>query len=436
MYGKLGHGTEAGCSKPKVVGAVEGLRVKEVACGSRHTLAVVEGGEVYGWGDKENGVSGHGETEGHQYTPRALQALRGVNVIGVSACGFHSAVVDSEGAVFSWGEGKFGRLGHGNERNALTPKRVEALADEKPVKVACGGFHTACVTEDGAVYTWGGGEHGQLGHGDKVNKTTPALITSLELPVIQITCGWSHSVALTSCGKVFSWGNGDHGKLGHGTSGKVSTPRLVEALAHLRVVKIASYNEHTAALTAGVGSPQGGGYATVSAEYASQMKSMVNEEDFADVTFLVGGRAIHGHRAVLAARCQHFRAMFTSGMRESMEKEIVIPDTDPDVFELFLEFIYTDAVGGLQPDWAVDLYVLGTFYGVEKLRDICSDCVKRCIDSDNAATLLQRAHDHMCSEIKTVAMNFVITKFDIVSKGAGISALSHPLLLEVLSARP
>ena len=178
MYGKLGHGTEAGCSRPKVVGAVEGLRVKEVACGSRHTLAVVEGGgekygnlllcgspslktkattlhklhpplltpqinpplrlaslvafaEVYGWGDKENGVSGHGETEGHQYTPRALQALRGVNVIGVSACGFHSAVVDSEGAVFSWGEGKFGRLGHGNERNALTPKRVEALADEK-----------------------------------------------------------------------------------------------------------------------------------------------------------------------------------------------------------------------------------------------------------------------------------------------------------------
>ena len=96
MYGKLGHGTEAGCSRPKVVGAVEGLRVKEVACGSRHTLAVVEGGEVYGWGDKENGVSGHGETEGHQYTPRALQALRGVNVIDVSACGFHSAVVDSE----------------------------------------------------------------------------------------------------------------------------------------------------------------------------------------------------------------------------------------------------------------------------------------------------------------------------------------------------
>ena len=117
-------------------------------------------------------------------------------------------------------------------------------------------------------------------------------------------------------------------------------------------------------------------------------------------------------------------------------QEIAIPDTDPDVFELFLEYIYTDAVGGLLPEKAVDLYVLGTFYGVEKLRDICSDCVKRGIDSDNAASLLQRAHDAMCSEIKSVAMNFVITKFDTVSKGAGISALSHPLLLEVLSARP
>ena len=85
---------------------------------------------------------------------------------------------------------------------------------------------------------------------------------------------------------------------------------------------------------------------------------------------------------------------------------------------------------------AVDLYALGTFYGVERLRDICSDCVKRGIDSDNAAGLLQKAHDAMCGEVKTIAMNFVIGKFDVVSKGAGISALSHPLLLEVLSARP
>ncbi|GMH78228.1 hypothetical protein TrST_g897 [Triparma strigata] len=436
MYGKLGHGTEAGCSRPKVVEALDGVRVREVACGSRHTCAVVEGGEVWTWGDKENGVSGHGDTEGHQYTPRVLASLRNVVVVGVSACGFHSAVVDRDGGIWTWGEGKFGRLGHGSERNVTSPKRVEALNGERPFKVACGGFHTAAVTEDGAVYTWGGGEHGQLGHGDKVNKTVPTLITSLDYAVTQITCGWSHSVALSGCGKVFTWGNGDHGKLGHGNSSKVATPKQVEALAHLRVVKIASYNEHTAALTAGVGGSQGGEYATVSTEYASQFKGIVGEEDFSDVTFMVGGRPIHAHKAILACRCPHFRAMFTSGMRESVEREIVVPDTDHSVFLALMEFLYTDSVEGLQPDMAVDLHGVASFYGVDKLKDICAAIVKKEIDAENAAGLLQRAHDALCSELKEIAMEYVISKFDIVSKGEGVSNLSHQLLLEILSARP
>lgn len=46
-------------------------------------------------------------------------------------------------------------------------------------QVVCGGFHTAAITVDGELFTWGGGEHGQLGHGDKVNKTVPWLVTFL-----------------------------------------------------------------------------------------------------------------------------------------------------------------------------------------------------------------------------------------------------------------
>ena len=57
------------------------------------------------------------------------------------------------------------------------------------------------------MFTFGGGEHGQLGHGDKVNKVKPTLIQALEgIFISQITCGWSHSVALTSTGKVYSFG--------------------------------------------------------------------------------------------------------------------------------------------------------------------------------------------------------------------------------------
>ena len=103
-----------------------------------------------------------------------------------------------------WGEGKFGRLGHGTERNCHSPRLVESLLGKNPVQVACGGFHTAAITEDGKMWTFGGGEHGQLGHGDKVNKVKPTVVQALEgIFVSQITCGWSHSVALTSKGRVY-----------------------------------------------------------------------------------------------------------------------------------------------------------------------------------------------------------------------------------------
>ena len=77
MYGKLGHGNEAGHSTPKRVDALVGLAVSQIACGSRHTAIITSSGAIYTWGDKENGVAGHGDTDGHQYTPKLLERLAG-----------------------------------------------------------------------------------------------------------------------------------------------------------------------------------------------------------------------------------------------------------------------------------------------------------------------------------------------------------------------
>ena len=98
---------------------------------------------------------------------------------------------------------------------------MEDLRGTKPKQIACGGFHTAVVTEDGTLYTFGGGEHGQLGHGDKFNRLVPTLVQALTGEFIsQITCGWSHTVVLTPSG-IRSFGNGEHGKLGHSNCKKL-----------------------------------------------------------------------------------------------------------------------------------------------------------------------------------------------------------------------
>ena len=167
MYGKLGHGNENGCSTPRKVEALTGHHIAQIACGSRHTAIVTSTGKLYTWGDKDNGVAGHGDSESHQYTPKLLEKLKDEQIVQLSACGFHTGCITTNGEVYTWGEGKFGRLGHGNERNCHTPKLVENLIGKKPKQIACGGFHSAVIGEDGKMYTFGGGEHGQLGHGDK-----------------------------------------------------------------------------------------------------------------------------------------------------------------------------------------------------------------------------------------------------------------------------
>jgi len=439
MYGKLGHGNEAGHSTPKRVEGLAGLVVQHIACGSRHTAIVTSNGALYTWGDKENGVAGHGDIEGHQYTPKLLDKLSSKNVVQLSACGFHTGCLTDTGELFTWGEGKFGRLGHGGERNCHSPKLVETLVGKMPRQVSCGGFHTAVVTDDGKLYTFGGGEHGQLGHNDRVNKVKPTFVEALDgVFVSQITCGWSHSVALTNKGRVFTWGNGDHGKLGHGSDRKVCIPNMVEKLKDFRVVRVASYNEHTAALVEpfdhSIDLVGGVNTLPVSTAYSSQMRAMVNDDEFSDVTFMVENQPIHAHRAILAQRCEHFAAMFRSGMRESVEKMVSIPDISRQVFLMLLEYLYTDSVK-IDVENAIELYIASDIYQLERLRDMCCTVVKRNLNAENSAPLLQSAADAHCHILKDACMAYVVANFDTVSKTEGIKKVSHTLLLEILSQR-
>ena len=106
MYGKLGPGNESGHSTPRRVEGLVGLTVSSIACGSRHTAVITSTGALYTWGDKENGVAGHGDTEGHQYTPKLLEKMAGKRVVQLSACGFHTGCLTDSGEVYTWGEGK------------------------------------------------------------------------------------------------------------------------------------------------------------------------------------------------------------------------------------------------------------------------------------------------------------------------------------------
>ena len=96
-------------------------------------------------------------------------ALAGQRVVTVSAGWQHSLALAADGAVWSWGEGAFGMLGHGDEEPQLLPKKMETFAGPRIVAVSAGQHHSLALTADGAVFAWGEGKDGCLGHGEDLS---------------------------------------------------------------------------------------------------------------------------------------------------------------------------------------------------------------------------------------------------------------------------
>ena len=89
--------------------------------------------------------------------------------MSASAGESHSLALTADGAVWSWGWGGQGRLGHSDHVVQLLPKKIEAFTGQRVVAASAGTYHSLATTADGAVFTWGKGDHGCLGHGEDLS---------------------------------------------------------------------------------------------------------------------------------------------------------------------------------------------------------------------------------------------------------------------------
>ena len=131
--------------------------------------------------------------------------------------GAQNLALTADGAVWSWGWGAGGQLGHGNRQDQLLPKKVEAFAGRSVIAVSTGAYHNLALTAGGNVWSWGNGGFGKLGHCDEQRQLLPKQIEAFaDQRVLAVSAGWEHSLALTADGAAWSWGYGASGRLGHG----------------------------------------------------------------------------------------------------------------------------------------------------------------------------------------------------------------------------
>ena len=86
--------------------------------------------------------------------------------------------------------------------------QVETLKGMRVVDVACGSgdAQTLCITDDDCVWSWGDGDYGKLGRGGSDGCKVPVKIEALQvLGVCKVECGSQFSVALTKSGAVYTW---------------------------------------------------------------------------------------------------------------------------------------------------------------------------------------------------------------------------------------
>ncbi|XP_058527672.1 probable E3 ubiquitin-protein ligase HERC4 isoform X5 [Ochotona princeps] len=245
--GQLGH--EKSRKKPEQVVALDAQNIVAVACGEAHTLALNDKGQVYAWGLDSDGQLGLLGSEECIRVPRNIKSLSDIQIVQV-ACGYyHSLALSKASEVFCWGQNKYGQLGLGVDcKKQTSPQLIKSLLGIPFMQVAAGGAHSFVLTLSGAIFGWGRNKFGQLGLNDENDRYVPNLLKSLRSQkIVYICCGEDHTATLTKEGGVFTFGAGGYGQLGHNSTSHEINPRKVFELMGSIVTQIACGRQHTSA---------------------------------------------------------------------------------------------------------------------------------------------------------------------------------------------
>lgn len=248
-WGQLGLGSKSTVSKPTCVKALKPEKVKLAACGRNHTLVSTEEGKVYAAGGNNEGQLGLGDTEDRS-TFHPIDFFTSQHQLKQLSAGSNtSAALTEDGKLFMWGDNSEGQIGLENVPNVCLPHQVTV---GKPVAwISCGYYHSAFVTIEGELYTFGETECGKLGLPQQLlmNHTVPQMVPGIPDKVIQVACGGGHTVVLTEKA-VYTFGLGQFGQLGLGTFlFETAEPRVIEPIKDQKIIYVSCGENHTALIT-------------------------------------------------------------------------------------------------------------------------------------------------------------------------------------------
>ncbi|MCL2355701.1 MAG: hypothetical protein FWC70_00910 [Defluviitaleaceae bacterium] len=205
------------------------------ASGYRQSLALDSDGALWAWGENNFGQLGDGTVTDREHPVKIMDSVKYV------ACGMYfSLAICNESYLWAWGNNMFGQLGFDVEGFRNVPRRVEGLQNVQSVSAGWG--HVLALTYAGDLWAWGYNSYGQVGDETTQTRGHPIKIMN---DVIYVSAGQDHSLAILSDNSLRAWGHNDLGRLGFDSEGVyVSRPTTVPG----QFVAVAGGAYHTLAI--------------------------------------------------------------------------------------------------------------------------------------------------------------------------------------------
>jgi alpha-tubulin suppressor-like RCC1 family protein len=237
-FGRLG--TNSFISRSSPVQTVSGgTNWRTVSAGGCHTAAIKTDGTLWTWGDGSFGRLGNNAIT-NQSSP--IQTVSGgTSWRTVSAGGSHTGAIKTDGSLWLWGFGGCGRLGNNSIANRSSP--VQTISGGTSWRtVSAGGSHTGAIKTDGSLWLWGFGADGQLGNNAVANQSSPIQTVSGDTNWRSVSAGNLFTAAIKTDGSLWTWGSGSLGRLGNNSDINQSSPvQTISGGTNWRSVSASNY---------------------------------------------------------------------------------------------------------------------------------------------------------------------------------------------------
>ena len=241
-FGELGINSTENMFIPTPIKSFQSQIITSITSGGKNTIILnnegkvfVSGGNLFGLLGEINEEKPYLNNEHYQKTFKPMKLFINKNeIITQIACAeFHSLALNKNGNIYAWGGNLYNKLGQSSGVIGQ-PVLIESLYSKKIVSISCGDYHSCALTDNGELYTWGGGKQynkGQCGHGTFKEIDSPKKVEFFiknKLKIIKICCGGYHTIVLCDNGDIYSFGKGSYGQLGYGESEDSAIPKLVK----------------------------------------------------------------------------------------------------------------------------------------------------------------------------------------------------------------